>query len=124
MNYITSIEKPNLIDTKYILGQPEYTINAFIEEVIQEDEKIIYKYVPITLPVNTWNKNVIISGLIKANYPADRMDAIRNNYELVRDGTAGDKEEEYTQEYIAMQDWRVYSKELAKEIIDSKENDV
>ena len=68
------------------------------------------------------SKDNLISSLIKANYPADKMDAIRNNYELVKDGTAGDKAEEYTQEYLDMQDWRAYSKELAKEIIDSKEN--
>ena len=71
----------------------------------------------------TITKDYLIGSLIKANYPADRMDAIRNNYELVRDGAAGDKAEEYTQEYLAMQDWRAYSKELAKEIIYSKEND-
>ena len=76
------------------------------------------------LMIPCYNRDIIISSLIKANYPADRMDAIRNNYELVKDGTAGDKAEEYTQEYLTMQDWRVYSKELAKEIIDSKENDV
>ena len=76
------------------------------------------------LMIPCYDRDIIISSLIKANYPADRMDAIRNNYELVKDGTAGDKAEEYTQEYIAMQDWRVYSKELAKEIIDSKENDI
>ena len=70
-----------------------------------------------------FNKDALVSGLIKANYPSDIMDAIRNNYELVRDGTTGDKAEEYTKEYLAMQDWRVYSKELAKEIINSKEND-
>lgn len=72
---------------------------------------------------STVTKDYLIGFLIKANYPTDRMDAIRNNYELVKDGTAGDKEEEYTQEYLNMQAWRVYSKELAKEIIDSKEND-
>lgn len=76
------------------------------------------------LMIPCYNRDIIISSLIKANYPADRMDAIRNNYELAKDGTAGDKAEEYTQEYLAMQDWRAYSKELAKEIIDNKENDV
>lgn len=75
------------------------------------------------LMIPCYNSDIIVSSLIKANYPADRMDAIRNNYELVKDGTAGDKAEEYTKEYLAMQDWRVYSKKLAKEIIDSKEND-
>lgn len=73
------------------------------------------------LMIPCYDRNIIISSLIKANYPADRMDAIRNNYELVRDGTAGDKAEEYTQEYLAMQEWRAYSKQLAVEIMASKE---
>lgn len=85
----------------------------------QEDENFV---TCDELMIPCYNRDVIISSLIKANYPADRMDAIRNNYELVKDGTAGDKEEEYTQEYLAMQEWRAYSKELAKEIIDSKLN--
>ena len=74
------------------------------------------------LMISCVNKDNLISSLIKANYPSDRMDAIRNNYELVKDGTAGDKAEEYTQEYLDMQDWRAYSKELATEIMNAKEN--
>lgn len=74
------------------------------------------------LMIPCYNRDIIISSLIKTNYPADRMDAIHNNYELVRDGDAGDKEEEYTAEYLAMQDWRAYSKELASEIMNAKEN--
>lgn len=68
-------------------------------------------------------KDYLISSLIKANYPTDRMDAIRNNYELVKDGTAGDKTEEYTEEYLNMQAWRAYSKELASLIMKSQDND-
>lgn len=71
-----------------------------------------------------FDKNMLISGLIKANYPSDIMDAVRNNYELVRDGTAGDKTEEYTEEYNKMQAWRAYSKQLASEIINSKSNNI
>lgn len=71
-----------------------------------------------------FNKDALISGLIKANYPQDLMDAVRNNYELVRDGTAGDKTEEYTEEYNKMQAWRAYSKQLASEIINSKSNNI
>lgn len=71
-----------------------------------------------------FNKDVLISGIIKANYPSDIMDAVRNNYELVRDGTAGDKTEEYTEEYNKMQAWRAYSKQLASEIINSKSNNI
>ncbi len=84
----------------------------------QEDENFI---TCDELMIPCYNRDIIISSLIKANYPADRMDAIRNNYELVRDGTAGDKVEEYTQEYQRMQEWRAYSKQLAAEIMESKE---
>lgn len=69
-----------------------------------------------------FNKDALISGLIKANYPSDIMDAVRNNYELVRDGTAGDKTQEYTEEYLAMQEWRRYAKELASEILEEYEH--
>ena len=50
------------------------------------------------------------------------MDAVRNNYELVRDGTAGDKTQEYTDEYLAMQEWRRYAKELASDIMEEYEH--
>ena len=73
------------------------------------------------LMIPCYDRDIIISSLIKANYSADRMDAIRNNYELVKDGTAGDKAEEYTQEYLNMQAWRVYSKELASTIMENKD---
>lgn len=84
----------------------------------QEDEDFI---TCDELMIPCYNRDIIISSLIKANYPADRMDAIRNNYELVRDGVAGDKTEEYTEEYNKMQEWRAYSKQLAAEIMASKE---
>lgn len=101
-----------------------YTINGkFIIIRINPFEENGITYFDEFSLSSTVTKSYLISSLIKANYPADRMDAIRNNYELVKDGTAGDKAEEYTKEYLAMQNWRVYSKELAKEIIDSKEND-
>lgn len=76
------------------------------------------------LMIPCYNRDIIISSLIKANYTVDRMDAIRNNYELVRDGTAGDKADEYTEEYNKMQAWRAYSKQLASEIINSKSNNI
>lgn len=74
------------------------------------------------LMIPCYDRDIIISSLIKANYPSDIMDAVRNNYELVCDGTAGDKTQEYTQEYNKMQDWRRYCKELAAEIMNSKSN--
>lgn len=83
-----------------------------------ENDGVIY-FDEIMCPC--FSKDALIGSLIKANYPQDLMDAVRNNYELVRDGTAGDKTEEYTEEYNKMQAWRAYSKQLASEIIEEKE---
>ena len=56
----------------------------------------------------------LVSAIIDAKYPRQEMDAVRNNYDRVRDGKAGDKTEIYTEEYEAMQDWRDYAKAVAK----------
>jgi hypothetical protein len=45
------------------------------------------------------------------------MDAVRNNYDRVRDGKAGDKAEIYTEEYEAMQEWRDYAKQIARQFV-------
>src|SRR5574344_1577010 len=84
----------------------------------QEDENFI---TCDELMIPCYGADIVISSLIKAKYPADRMDAVRNNYELVRDGTAGDKTQEYTDDYLAMQEWRRYVKELASEIMEEYE---
>lgn len=72
------------------------------------------------LLANCFSKDALISSLVRANYPSDLMDAVRNNHELVRDGKAGNKTAEYTMEYETMQEWRKECKELAAEIMNSK----
>jgi len=59
----------------------------------------------------------LVSDIIDARYPRSEMDAVRNNYDRVRDGKAGDKTEQYTIEYEAMQDWRDYAKVIAREFV-------
>lgn len=119
MKYEYSEERPELVTIRISYGQPIYTVNTLVEEV--QDAHGKYRYISIELPLNTWEKSFIISGIIKAKYTSDIMDAVRNNYELVRDGTAGDKTQEYTDEYLAMQEWRRYAKELADEIFEEYE---
>ena len=121
MEYAYSNERPERVIVSRQLGQPIFTINVFVQQSDIEDYK--YKYVQITLPRNNWNKSVIVSSVVKTKYSSDDMDAIRNNYELVRDGTAGDKTDEYTLEYLAMQDWRRKAKELAGKIMDDYNKD-
>lgn len=122
MEYTYSNERPETVVVTRRLGQSVYTINIFVQESDISD--YAYKYVSLTLPQNTWDRAAIISGIVRLKYTSDEMDAIRNNYDLVRDGTAGDKTQEYTEEYLAMQAWRREAKELASEIINSKSNNI
>ena len=119
MEYTYNNERPETVVVTRRLGQPVYTINIFVQESDISD--YTYKYVSLTLPQNTWDRAVIISGIVRLKYTSDEMDAIRNNYDLVRDGTAGNKTQEYTEEYLAMQAWRREAKELASEIIEEYE---
>lgn len=119
MKYFYSVDVPQRIIANRYLGQPVYTLNLCVEETGEEEYP--YRYFSITLPVNTFDKNDIISGLVMSKYSANEMDAIRNNYDLVRDGTAGDKTQEYTQEYLAMQEWRREAKEIASKIMEEHE---
>lgn len=59
-----------------------------------------------------------VSALIKALYPADVMDAVRNNMDAVRDGLIIDeaKASEYRETYFNMQTWRQNAKRIAKEV--------
>lgn len=89
--------------------------NMFLFHLNPQDKGLYYLCDEFTMSV--YDRNTIISSLINYKYPPDRMDAIRNNYELVRDGDADEKEEEYTKEYLDMQAWRKKAKELADEIM-------
>lgn len=103
---------------KYSLGKNAVIVR--INEVETDDGYVCYDELHLRCSVNHRHAD-IVSGLVRANYPPDKMDAVRNNYELVRDGMAGDKTQEYTDEYLAMQEWRCYAKKLASEIMEEYE---
>lgn len=66
----------------------------------------------------------IVSAIIEDKYPADKMDAIRLNFELAQNGAVAaidvdeDKCNEYLAEYKAMQEWRIHAKEIARKAVE------
>lgn len=58
----------------------------------------------------------IVSSIISAAYPADKMQAIINNHLLEGDDEDGDHEAEFK----AMQNWRKHAKEIAREVMENK----
>lgn len=106
---------PQAVESFRHHGMSKYIINY---DVTQENGQYEWKSI-IVFPLT---RDDIIDALIEGEYSSSKMDAIRNNYDLVRDGSAGDRTEDYTQEYQTMQAFRVHAKEIATEIMNSREN--
>lgn len=68
------------------------------------------------LAVDKGDYSRAVSALVKALYPADVMDAVRNNMDAVRDGLVADEEKanEYREAYVDMQAWRTEAKRIAR----------
>lgn len=69
--------------------------------------------ITIRLGISKYNYSGIVDSLVNYKYPADRMQAIINNYLL----DASD--ETVYKEFIDMQNWRSESKIIAKEILEN-----
>lgn len=57
----------------------------------------------------------VVSAIVSAAYPSDKMQAIINNHLL--DSEDDDDYEAHTEEFEAMQQWRKHAKEVAREVI-------
>ena len=72
-----------------------FTVNVGITEVEGG-----YEWESVTLPNGRWGRSLIINALVEAHYPADKVQAIINNF-LGDMFNAG-----YLSEYRALQEWR------------------
>lgn len=110
MHIQSSAKMPLITDEK-----TNYLV-VFDEKEVTKDDVTMYEYEGLRIDKGVGYSN-LVSILVKEKYPSDEMDAVRNNYDLVRDGTAGAKAEEYTAEYLKMQSWRAEAKRIANEIV-------
>lgn len=101
-----SIIKPNLVNTYLMNGQRWYDVNI---NVVQHDNT--YSWEQISIPSNKFNYSGVVDMLIVHKYPNDKMQAVINNYLLDQN------DQQAISEFNEMQEWRKYSKELAKDIL-------
>ena len=102
-----STEAPDIVQGNP--GQPTRTVNFGITE--EEDG---YSYYSVTVPIARWDYGSIVSIIVTAEYPNDRMQAVQNNYlDDPEDSTAAKEMEE-------MQDWRRFAKEAAHQALGVK----
>lgn len=88
-------------------GSPSRTVNFCIEPAAGEEGG--YYYYSVVIPLSRWNYDYIVSAIIEAEYPSDRMQALINNF-------MQDFSSESEQEFEDMQAWRDMAKRTACEL--------
>ena len=85
-----------------------YVVRFNIEFDSTEDE---WRYDEVKLPYGKFDYDTIVNAIIEFKYPADKMQAVINNYLLDNDDADSIKE------FTEMQQWRKFAKTYAKEIL-------
>lgn len=105
--------QPQFVTFYYHLGQKVYTINFNVKELsegeVQGGQR--FSYNTVTLPVGQYDRDTVISTLIRQRYRDDEMQAIINNYLL-------DPEDvEAITEFNLMQEYRKFAKTVADQFL-------
>jgi len=69
------------------------------------------RYQSVTLGPGVWGYGPIVNAIVCERYPADKMQAVINNF------LANQEDEEAKTEMREMQAWRVFAKKVAKEAL-------
>lgn len=109
MVWIYTSSAPEAIERTTHLGMRQRTLNYNIEP-LGENAPSGYKFrhKAVTLDPGVWDYGAIVSALVSAEYPRDKMDAIINNY--IADPT----DDNAIEEMLKMQNWRKTAKAIAK----------
>lgn len=102
------MKKPELFIKLYNRNRFYYRVNFDIN-FDKISDKWVYNHVDLPYGNPTYDR--IVNALISYKYPADKMQAVINNYLLEPDN------ESHKNDFIVMQDWRKFAKEYAKEIM-------
>lgn len=67
--------------------------------------------------VDLLDYSTIVAAIIRSKYSQDDVEAILSNYQLCKDGEAGEKCQDYNQRYTGYQNYRVTAKTVAHSIL-------
>lgn len=134
-NYSVELPTPFVQD----IGSPSRTINFCVEPVSGSEEGYKYSYYSVSVPMTHWNYSGIVNAIVTAEYPAEMMQAIMNNYhqetdlakliDLLRttqnfnklrsamNDWLSSRDQDIVKEYETMQEWRKMAKDTAREIL-------
>ena len=131
-----SNERPQLY-TRDAGNEHTRTINFGIEE--HQDDENRFSFYSVKVKVGDWDYSGIVNAIVSAEYPAERMQAIMNNYhqetdlakliDLLRttqnfnklrsamNDWLSSRDQDIVKEYETMQEWRKMAKDTAREIL-------
>lgn len=112
MAWYYTATRPPAVERRTHLGMRRYTVNYDIEPTDGNDPGGEFRYRSVTLAPGVWSYDAIVSALVSAKYPHDKMDAVVNNY---LDDPGDDT---YINEMRDMQEWRKTAKSIAKAALD------
>lgn len=87
----------------------QHTINFNVQDCDVDGYTI--RYQSVTLEPGVWGYGPIVNAIVCERYPADKMQAVINNF------LANQEDEEAGTEMREMQAWRVFAKKVAKEAL-------
>lgn len=102
------MNKPKLFEKKYYNNRFYYTIKF---NVMYKKSEAEWTWDSVNLPYGKFDYDTIVNAIVSYRYPADKMQAIINNYLLDKD------DQKVIDEFNEMQEWRKYAKSHAKEIL-------
>lgn len=108
MELIITDTEPRLVDTTAKLGQKQHAVNYNISKT---EDGAQWQHKTATLAVGVWNYDAIVSALVNAEYPTDKMQAVQNNY------LADPENATAIAEMNEMQQWRKAAKDIAKQAL-------
>lgn len=118
MEKITFNEQPRLL----VNEGKKMRVNFDVEESTQEKTTCYLAYV--VRVAHPMGADKVVSAIIEAAYPSDKMQAIINNHfanlAVIADGgTLDDDETRHETEYKAMQEWRTHAKSIAADVMEA-----
>lgn len=112
MEWIYTATEPQPVERKTHLGMRQRTVNYNIVPLGENSPTgYKFKHQAVTLEPGVWHYDAIVSALVSAEYPRDKMDAIVNNY------LADPTNDNAIEEMLEMQNWRKAAKQIAKEVL-------
>lgn len=128
MNRIILPVKPSLVEWRRLIGVPVAVVNWSIEAVTAADippelgvtagSDGAWAVRSVELPLGIWTYDAIVSAIIRAEYPADRVEAIMANAALASISTTPPEAVQAAEaEMAAFQAHRALAKSIARQAL-------